>query len=187
MRKQRASKLGKKKRKWQLIAIGIIAAVAIGLGYGIYNYIQNPPRVTGFGAIGSAHEHAAFKLFINNEELVDFSLPQYQVKSRYIHFEDENGVIIHKHATGVDLGFHFEAIGLNFDDECIIIGSGNIYCNEGEKTLKLFVNGLRNDMYDRYVLNDGDKILISYGNETEEEIEAQLNALDLLLIPPRQP
>ena len=183
MGKDRAAKIGRKRKKGQLIAIGVIAAIAIGVGFGIYNYTQHPPRTTGFGAAGSAHEHAAFKLFINNEETVNFGQSQYQVKSNYIHFEDNNGAIIHRHATGVDLGFLFESFKMKFDSQCITLGNGTSYCNEGDKTLKLFVNGASNDMYGKYVLKNGDKILLTYGNETQEQIEGQLRTLDLISIP----
>ncbi len=35
-----------------------------------------------------------------------------------------------------------------------------------DKTLKFIVNGVKNDSYDKYVLNQGDRIALSYGNET---------------------
>lgn len=183
MHKERAAKIGRKKRKFQLIAIGVIAAVAIGIGFGVYNYMQNPPRTANFGPIGSAHEHAALKLFINNEEPIDFSEPRYQVQSRFIHFEDRNGVVVHRHATNVDLGFFFQSLDMEFNDQCIKLVDGTSYCNDGENTLKMYVNGARNNMYDEYVLKDGDRILITYGDETEEEIQSQLNTLSLIQLP----
>jgi hypothetical protein len=64
--------------------------------------------------------------------------------------------------------------------------NGTNYCNEGDKTLKFFVNGVSNNAYDRYVLRDGDRILISYGSETEEQIQQQLNTLILITIPTGQ-
>ncbi len=187
MRQKKAAKFGKKKRKGQLIFIGIIGAVVIIIAFGVYNFVQNPPRSAEFGAIGSTHEHAALKLFINDEELVDFSKPQYQLRSRFIHFEDNNGVIIHMHATGVDQGFLIQSVRMEFDDQCIILSNGSEYCNDGDKTLKFFVNGVRNDLYDKYVLKDGDKFLITYGIDAEEQIKAQLNTLDLIPVPVEQP
>lgn len=186
MRREKAAKISKRKRKGQLIAIGVIAAIAVGAGIAIYFYMQNPPPTAGFGAVGSAHEHAAMKVFINDQEPVNFALPQYQVKSRFVHFEDNNGVIVHRHATGVHMGFLFNSIGMDFNDRCITLVNGTSYCNEGDNTLKMYVNGVRNNMYDEYVPNDGDKILITYGHESEEEIMRQLNTLDLIPIPTGQ-
>jgi hypothetical protein len=185
MHRERAA-IGKKKRKNQLILIGIIAAVVIAAGVGLYGYAQNPPSTAKFGPVGSAHEHAAMKLFVNNVEPVDFSQSQFQVKHRLIHFEDNNAVIIHRHATNIHLGFFFETLGMKFNSQCITLPNGTSYCNEGDKTLKFYVNGVRNDMYDKYVPEDGDLILISYGSETEDQIKQQLNTLGLVSVPTGQ-
>ena len=55
--------------------------------------------------------------------------------------------------------------------------SGKKYCNDGDKTLKVYVNGEPNEEYDTYLMGDLDKILISYGSETEEEIQEQLDSI----------
>ncbi|MGH9934314.1 MAG: hypothetical protein ACRD3Z_04270 [Nitrososphaerales archaeon] len=179
MRRERAAKTDRRKRRSQLISMGIIAAVAAGIGYGVYAYVQNPPPP--FGALGSTHEHAAFKLFIHNQT-VDFSQPKYQVKSQLVHFENGDGDTIHKHATGVYIGFHFETLGIKFTSECLTMDTGDRYCNDSTNTLKLYVNGVRNNMYDKYVIDDNDKILLSYGSESQEQIDAQLKAVDDLAI-----
>ena len=180
MRRDRA-KIGRKKRTSQLIFIGIIAAVAAGIAYGVYSYTQNPLRTVNFGAIGSAHEHAVFRLFINGQ-IVDFSQPQYQLKNRYIHFEGSDGDTIHKHATGVDIGFLFETLGMKFSSECFTMDNVTQYCNEGSNALKFFVNDGRNDMYNNYVLKDNDQILISYGAEELQQIYEQLKIVESLTI-----
>jgi hypothetical protein len=99
-----------------------------------------------------------------------------------VHFENGDGDAIHKHATGVDIGFLFETLGMKFLSECITMDDGTEYCNDSNHTLKFFVNGVRNDMYNNYVLNDGDRILLSYGSETQEQIDEQLRAVEILSI-----
>jgi hypothetical protein len=181
VRRSRTTEIDRRKRRSQLISIAIIAGVVAGIGYGVYSYAQNPPRTATFGALGSTHEHASFRLFINNE-VIDFSQPKYQVKSQYVHFENGDGNTIHKHATGVDIGFLFETLGIKLTSDCIILDTGIDYCNDGINTLKFFVNGVRNDMYNTYVLNDGDKILLSYGSETRELVDEQLKGVEILPI-----
>ena len=181
VRRSRTTEIDRRKRRSQLISIAIIAAVVAGVAYGIYIYAQNPPRTASFGALGSTHEHTAFRLFINGQA-IDFSQPKYQVRSQYVHFENGDGDTIHKHATGVDIGFLFETLSIKFTDECIAMDDGTEYCNDSNNTLKFFVNGVRNDMYNNYVLNDGDRILLSYGSETQEQIDAQLSAVEILSI-----
>ncbi len=179
MRRERAANVDRRKRRSQLISIGIIAALAAGIGYGVYVYAQNPPPP--FGAVGSTHEHAAFKLFIHNQT-IDFSQPKYQVKSPMVHFEDGDGTTIHKHATGVYIGFLFQTLGIKFTSECLTMDNGEKYCNDGNNTLKFYVNEVRNNMYDKYVVKDNDRILLSYGSESQEQIDAQLKIVEDLTI-----
>ncbi|MFB5620238.1 MAG: hypothetical protein ACE5RC_03810, partial [Nitrosopumilus sp.] len=54
----------------------------------------------GVGQFGSEHAHAALTVFINGDK-IDFSHPQFQIQSKYIHFENDNSYLIHKHATDV--------------------------------------------------------------------------------------
>ena len=181
MRRERAAKVGKQKRRSQLIFIGIIAAVAAGIVYGVYSYALNPPRTAAFGAVGSTHEHVAFKLFINNQ-IIDFSQPKYQLKSQYVHFEGGDGNTIHKHATNIDIGFLFETIGMKFTNQCVVLDNGTQYCNDGSNILKFYVNGFKNDKYNNYLLKDNDRVLMSYGSEGQEQIAEQQKSLDELTI-----
>jgi len=181
VRRDKAVKISRQRKRSQLIFIGIIAAVVAVIAYGVYAYTQNPPRSANFGAVGSTHEHAAFKLFINNQT-IDLSQPKYQLQSTYIHFEGGDGDTIHKHATGVDIGFLFETMGMKFTSECFTMDNGTQYCNEGTNTLKFFVNGVINSMYNNYVLKDNDMILISYGAEEQQQIDEQLKAVESLAI-----
>ncbi len=181
VRRSRTTEIDRRKRRSQLISIAIIAGVVAGIAYGVYSYAQNPPRTASFGALGSTHEHTAFKLFINGQT-IDFSQPKYQVKSQYVHFENGDGDTIHKHATGVDIGFLFETLGIKFTSECVIMDDGTDYCNDGDNTLKFFVNGVGNNMYNNYVLMDDDRILLSYGSEGQVQIDDQLKAVEILSI-----
>lgn len=182
VRRERAAKVDRRKRRSQLITIGIIAAAAAGLAYGVYSYALNPPAEAGFGAVGSTHIHSALKLFIH-DQTVDFSQPKYQVRSQLVHFENGDGDTIHTHATRVHIGYLFQTLKIKFTSECLTMDNGENYCNDGNNTLKFYVNGVRNNMYDKYVLNQDDRVLLSYGSESQEQIDAQLKILDDLTIP----
>ena len=39
----------------------------------------------------------------------DFATPNYQVKTSWIHFENQDGDTIHRHSTGVELEFLFNS------------------------------------------------------------------------------
>jgi len=153
----------------------VLAIVAVVAAFYFYTTTLSPEQilVSGIGAVGSTHEHVDFKVYLNGVP-IDLSQSIYQVRSPIVHVEGGDGDIIHKHATGVKVGFFFQTLGMKFNSTCFILDTGEQFCNEGDKTLKFYLNGQRSDLFDNYELTDLDKILISYGNESESQIQSQL-------------
>ncbi len=126
------------------------------------------------------HYHADFKLFVNNNE-IDFAKPEYFVKSRFMHVENDpqgdTGKVLHMHATGVPLWLFFESVGMKFNNDCfIILDTEEKYCNDGKNKLKFYINGKTNTEFGDYVFQDDDRILISYGPESED-IQTQMESV----------
>jgi len=107
---------------------------------------------------------------------VDFSGPQYQLTSEYIHFENNEGSLIHRHATGVTLGFFFETMGVQLSEDCFRYTDGS-YCTNSEHALEFYVNAVKLDKLDSYVVQQGDRIVISYGNDSLSIIHDSLESI----------
>ena len=131
--------------------------------------------LSGIGVLGSAHLHADVKVYINGQA-IDFSQKKYQLTTSFIHFEEGVGDVIHTHATGLTLGHLFKSLGRDFNDNCIVLDSQS-NCNSDDKTLKFYVNGAKSNEFDNRVIKDLDKYLISYGNDSEAEIQKQLSSV----------
>lgn len=134
-----------------------------------------------FGPLGSTHIHADFKVYILGNP-IDFSLQKYQVKDELIHVEDGDGDVMHMHATGINLGYFFETLGMRIDKECITLETGNKYCNTGNAQFRVFLksedSGWEQLYYPAdYVIQDLDKILVTYGAEDEESIKKQMESV----------
>ena len=145
------------------------------------------------GVLGSQHIHADWKIYINGKEF-DWSpytdLHQKQMvgdksvlgTSAFIHIHpaqspEKAGDVLHMHATGIPLWIFFNSIGMDFNKDCIILENKEKFCNDSNKKLKFYVNGELNNEFENYAFNDLDKILISYGDENEEEINNQLASI----------
>lgn len=131
------------------------------------------PKITAFdkeyiqthtlAPLGSSHEHATFYVY-NNGKLLDFSAPQYHVKSMFIHVEEENdqnytGKIIHVHAKQIPLSMFFDSINMDM----------NRYT--------LYVNDKQTE-YAVYLPRDGDRILLT--TTRGEELQQQLDSVETL-------
>lgn len=147
------------------------------------------------GEYGSDHAHAAIAVFVDGVQ-INFGLPQFQLSSKYIHFEDHSSYLIHKHATSVPLEMLFASFEMKITSDCIVLNydeSTDIktskYCNGQDKFLVFYVNGEQyySDV-SRYVLEHNDQILISFGNgESILKHLSYLESLKILDIPQKTP
>ena len=175
----------KVKRKNNLKAAGILVLIAVIAGYSVYVFINLDSSAPGAppnaGKLGDEHEHAALLVRIFGDSF-DFSSPAYQIKSSWIHFEDSDGTTIHRHSSGVMLGYLFANLGIDIDSECYKFPDGRHFCTNEDYSLKYYINHQRVNGIYNYVIEEGDRILITYGSETPEQIEEQLKELDSQII-----
>ena len=185
-----AARNSAQKKKNYLIAGGILSLVVVLLGITSYNFItmesgeMGAPE--GAGNLGGEHEHAGLLVKIFGDTF-DFTAPTYQIKSSWIHFEESDGQTIHRHASGVTLGYLFDTLNIGLDEDCYTFPDGRNFCTvedkEGDEySLKFYINHEKVSDIRNYVINDGDRILISYGNESQEKIDRQLIEVDSQII-----
>ena len=173
----------KRMKNIKRVILPIIAVIATIAVVSIFLYSPNLPPA-GFGAIGSAHQHAAFLVKVNGEN-IDFSQPQYQVVSDYIHVENGDGTTLHRHATNVTFAEFLKSVEMDIDEEnnCLVFtNNGTEYCNNNFNQLRAFVNGNPTNSISDYVINDSDRLLVIYGNETEEQLNEALDEVNKIQI-----
>ena len=173
------------KRSTSFKALGILAAIGVIAAYSSYEFITMGGDVPGApenaGKLGDEHIHASMLVRIFGDKF-DFSLPNYQIKTSWIHFENQDGDTVHRHASGVELEFLFNSMNIGLDENCFTFPDGREFCTNEDYSLKYFINHKQvNDIRD-YVVMEEDRILISYGSEDQDAIEQQLSELDSQMI-----
>ena len=171
-----------------LLSILVVSVVGILMVSSAFAVPDVPPDA---GKLGDEHEHASLLVKIFGDKF-DFSVPSYQIKSSWIHFEESDGTTIHRHASGVTLGYLFDSLNIGVDyvdrvnedtiKKCFIFPDGRQFCDNEDYRLKFYINHVEQQSIYNYVLEDGDRILITYGNETPEQIEEQLVEVDSQII-----
>ena len=174
------AKRSQQKRKNTLLAVGILGLIGLIVGYASYEFVtmgtDTPGAPPGAGKLGDEHEHASILVRIFGDKF-DFSATTYQIKSSWIHFEESDGNTIHRHSSGVTLDYLFGTLGIGIDEDCYIFSDGRQFCTNEDYSLKFFINRNFVDSINDHVIQDGDRILISYGSETESQLADQLNEL----------
>lgn len=156
-------------RKSKILIAGSLALIVI-LGI-VYAYAPTETTKT--------HEHIDFAVFLDGVRY-NFSQERFMSGdvelSEIVHLHDMKGNIIHKHAKGITLGYFFGTLGMKFNSTCFVV-DGAEYCSNEGSTLRMFVNGKQNYDFDNYKLNDLDRILITYGDETTAQIAEQVSSV----------
>jgi len=149
-----------------IVLLGLMSAITIGV------LLEEPKVEESNFVFGSAHEHASIYVKIFDDPF-DFTLERFQLQSSFIHLENNNGYVIHRHSVGVTIGYLFQTLNLGLTQDCFVFHDGKEFCSNDDYTLKFYINEKQVDGLRDYLIIDGDFILISYGAETQEEIERQ--------------
>jgi len=183
------------KSKSRGIVIAMVLFAVISVGFFSYYFInqteidsqiiQSTLRMTpeqvlankySIGEFGSDHSHAAIVVITNGKQ-VSFDQQQFQLTSKYIHFENQNPYLIHKHATGVPLEMLFASFEMNID---------NCMLNETEscKDPVVYLNGEKyHSDISQYEVNHNDRILISSDEQSILKYLAHLESLEIFDVP----
>ena len=168
-------------RSRNLKAVGILSAIGVIVAFACFEFITSTNNVPGApmnaGKLGDEHIHASMLVKIFGDKF-DFSTPNYQVTTPWIHFENSDGDTVHRHSTGVELEFMFNSMKIAVDENCFIFPDGRQFCNNDDYTLKFYINDKRVADIASYVIQDNDRILITYGNEDQLAIDKQLAELN---------
>jgi len=183
---QNKSKLENKR----YIKIVIVAAIVVLSLVTIVRFSEDmfgpPSPYPGVDEPGSTHVHSKFKVYIDGSvvNLNPKHNSSYEKGNEYI-FLEKDGNTIHRFAKGAPIGLFFEGLGMKFDRDCITLDDTKnndrfderSYCIDDDKKILLYVNDELNDNYDEYVIQDGDRILIAFGEYEQRDISIMLGTI----------
>lgn len=161
-------------RSKKFLAIAIVLTLSLStIGYVLMTNGGLDATSYSLGRIGSTHVHAFLRVYIQGATL-DFSLERFQLRNGFVHFESGDGITVHKHATGVTLGFLFETLGMKMDKEGIGFSNGNRYSVNENEEFHVFVNNIELYGADEYEIQSLDKILVTFGGERAAILQERL-------------
>ena len=118
------------------------------------------------------HQRATLLVEIFGDKF-DFSRSEYQLQSPQINFELAEENLIQRYSDDATLGFFFETLGMKLDAECFVFPDKREFCNNEEYSLKFYINDEKKNDISQYLIIEKDRILISYGPESDEDDVAE--------------
>ncbi len=128
------------------------------------------------GEAESDHVHATLFIIVDNQR-VDFFDKKYMEANPLVHFENDDGSVVHAHATGVTLSYFLSTLNVSFSGTCLRLDTGEQYCTDGSKKLRIIVAGQEVHDPSRYVMREGDKILVAYGDDDMVGLRLKVNSI----------
>ena len=158
-----------------LVTIGVVMGV-VGIGAARFATLPELPDTEG------PHYHANFAVFLNGERL-DLSAmhymqdvaacqanPDVMLPVERAHMHEGIHDVVHVHHEGATWGHFFQNIGLALGDDFFISDRGDRYFAEGDRQLKFVLDGLQVPSAFNRVIESEDRLLISFGSESFDEI-----------------
>jgi len=93
--------------------------------------------------------------------------------SENVHIHGPFHDIVHVHREGTTWREFFHSLGFELTDECLTLPEGEQLCNSERERLSFIVNGVRVDGLAFQDITDIDRALISFGDESDEELMQQ--------------
>lgn len=143
------------------VIIGIIAASLYmntdsgSPGAEEYDHVEVMPT-------GQNHYHGTWHMEVNDEK-IDFSASEYQLRDSDFHFEGGDGETWHSHANRISLQYALATLGFELTEEHVAFDD-ETYQRGEEATVTIRVSGQSVNPYE-YTLEEGDVVEISIVTE----------------------
>ena len=158
----------------RIIRIGFLALLLIPFGTFVAMRVasspsfESKPSTPTPGVLWAQHWHMSFVLYVNGKR-VDLGSREYMLRSKLAHFEDGDPSVIHKHTTGITLPYFLKTLKISLSDNCIQFGNlipPETYCTNATSSLHTIINGEDMGAVENYELQNNDRILVYYGDDT---------------------
>ena len=123
-------------------------------------------------------KQASFAIFTNGTFRV-FTASMYHNLSDDVFIQADNPNIIHIKKAGVTWNDFFSTLLFKLTHDCLITGTKETFCTGDNGTLKFYLNGEINGKVLDQEIKDGDKLLVTYGSESEDIIKKQIDQIPL--------
>ena len=170
------------------IVIAITIIILLVISYFVYsNFIKDTNSVseqkivieqgdTSSPTPQAVNKQASFSIFTNGIFRV-FTAAMYHNLSDDVYIEASNPNIIKIKKDGITWDDFFKTLPFKLTKDCLTTGTKETFCTGSKGTLKFYLNVEKNENALNQKIKDGDKLLVTFGNESEIVIKEQLDQI----------
>lgn len=121
---------------------------------------------------------AGFAIFTNRVFRV-FNAAMYHNLSKDVFIESKNPNIIQVKKVGITWNDFFKTLPFKLTKDCLTTGTKETFCTTDKAQLKFYLNGVKTENLLDLEIKDGDRALVTFGGETEVQIQNQLQKVPI--------
>lgn len=171
----------------KIIGIGVIIVLIFISGFALFSNKQTVPEsslLSDNTAITDSETptgtttniKASFAIFTTGTFRI-FTAPMYHNLSENVYIEASNPNTIYVKKAGTTWNDFFLTLPMKLTSKCLITGTKQTFCTGNSGILKFYINGVQNNNALSQEIREGDKLLVTFGTESEEVIKKQLNKI----------
>ncbi|HVF69317.1 MAG TPA: hypothetical protein VNA13_01995 [Xanthomonadales bacterium] len=122
---------------------------------------------------------ASFAIFTNGTFRI-FTAPMYHNQSEDVFIQADNPYVIHVKKSGTTWDDFFKTLPFKLTKDCLTTGTGQTFCSDDNGKLRFYLNGKEDPSALDKEINAGHRLLVTYGNENEQQIQEQLQKIPVV-------
>ncbi|MBI4097241.1 MAG: hypothetical protein HY428_02380 [Candidatus Levybacteria bacterium] len=124
----------------------------------------------------TVNKQASFAIFTNGIFRI-FTASMYHNLSDDVYIEASNSNIVKVKKAKITWDDFFKTLPFTLAKDCLTTGTRETFCTGSKGALKFYLNGEKNENALNQEIKDGDKLLVTFGNESEIVIKEQLDQI----------
>ncbi|HSA83648.1 MAG TPA: hypothetical protein VLF20_02060 [Patescibacteria group bacterium] len=159
-----------------LLILGVLIIFVIAGFFVFSSTTKNNPKtltVPISQAPETVETKAAFAIFTHGVFRI-FTAAMYHNLSTDVYIESSNPNIVYVKRANITWDDFFNTLPFKLSKECLTTGTGQTFCTKGNQSLRFYLNGKVNPNALDQVIKEGDQLLVTFGDNSEAQIQNQL-------------
>lgn len=122
---------------------------------------------------------AGFAIFTNGTFRI-FTVAMYHNRSKDVFIQADNPNVVHVKKAGITWDDFFNTLPMKLTKDCLTTGTKQLFCTNDSKKLQFYLNGVKQDDALNQQIHEGDRLLVTYGNQNQSEIQNQMQKVPVV-------